>query len=52
MPTFGDPADDIALQILQSCFLDREVVGVDSRDLVVGLGSLHCLSQQIPAGVV
>jgi agmatine deiminase len=49
VPTFNDPADREALNILQKCFPDREVVGVACRDLVLGLGTLHCLTQQQPA---
>ena len=49
VPTFRDSNDDKALSILQSCFPDRKVVGVDSWDLIWGLGSFHCLSQQEPA---
>jgi agmatine deiminase len=49
-PTFRDAVnDDKALEILQSCFATRKVVGIDSTDLIWGLGSFHCLSQQEPA---
>lgn len=48
MPLFGDPADEMAAAALQSVFPDRQVVGVDSKDLVWGLGSFHCLTQQQP----
>jgi agmatine deiminase len=48
VPTFRDKQDDRALQILQSCFPDREVIGLDSWDIIWGLGSFHCLSQQEP----
>ncbi|TRX60836.1 agmatine deiminase family protein [Fulvivirga sp. M361] len=48
MPTFRDTADDAALSILQECFDDREVVGIDSLDIIWGLGSFHCLSMQEP----
>ncbi|GAC1475456.1 MAG: hypothetical protein NVSMB9_28040 [Isosphaeraceae bacterium] len=51
VPTFNDPADRQALAILASVFPDREVVGVHCLDLVLGLGTLHCLSQQQPAGL-
>jgi agmatine deiminase len=51
VPTFNDPADRIALDTLAQVFLDREVVGVHCVDLVLGLGTLHCLSQQQPANV-
>jgi agmatine deiminase len=49
VPTFQSKKDDQALQIIQSCFKDREVVGIDSTDIIWGLGSFHCLSQQEPA---
>jgi len=48
VPTFRDPNDEKALAILQHCFADRKVVGLDSFDLIWGLGSFHCLSQQEP----
>jgi agmatine deiminase len=48
VPTFRDKHDDRALEILQRCFPDRKVVGVDSVDIIWGLGSFHCLSQQEP----
>jgi len=50
VPTFDDPADRIALGILAELFRDRPVVGIHALDLVWGLGTLHCLSQQEPAG--
>jgi agmatine deiminase len=50
VPTFNDPADRIALDTLAQVFPGREVVGVHCGDLVLGLGTLHCLSQQQPAG--
>ncbi len=49
VPTFHDPADRQALDILARLFPDREVVGVHCVDLVLGLGTLHCLTQQQPA---
>lgn len=49
VPTFRCKKDDEALQIIQSCFKDREIVGIDSTDIIWGLGSFHCLSQQEPA---
>jgi agmatine deiminase len=49
VPTFDDPADRIALGILGELFPDRRVMGVDARDLVLGLGSFHCSTQQEPA---
>lgn len=49
VPTFGDPADDEALHVLQSEFPAHEVVGVSAIDLVWGLGAFHCMTQQQPA---
>jgi agmatine deiminase len=49
VPTFNDPNDRIALTTIAECFPDRQVVGIHSVDLVWGLGTLHCLSQQQPA---
>ncbi|MGE3309128.1 MAG: agmatine/peptidylarginine deiminase [Limisphaerales bacterium] len=50
VPTYRDPRDREALEILQREFPDRRVVGLDSTDLVWGLGSFHCISQQEPSG--
>ena len=50
VPTFNDPNDRIALNTLANLFPGREVVGVHAVDLVLGLGTLHCLTQQQPAG--
>jgi len=49
VPTFNDPKDRIALGILAELFKDRPVVGIHCVDLVLGFGTLHCLSQQEPA---
>jgi agmatine deiminase len=49
VPTFNDPADRVALEVLANCFPDREVCGIHAVDLVWGLGTLHCLTQQEPA---
>jgi agmatine deiminase len=49
VPTFQDEKNDaVAIDILQKCFTGRKVVGIDSTDLIWGLGSFHCLSQQEP----
>ena len=50
VPTFNDPADRVALGRLAELFPGREVVGVHAVDLVLGLGTLHCLTLQEPAG--
>ena len=49
VPTFRDRNDAMALERLQRGFPDRRVVGIDSSDLIWGLGSFHCISQQEPA---
>ncbi len=49
VPTFNDANDRHALNIIASCFPTREIVGIHAVDLVWGLGTLHCLSQQEPA---
>jgi agmatine deiminase len=48
-PTFNDPNDRVALNILSEVFPGREVIGIHSVDLVWGLGTLHCMTQQQPA---
>jgi agmatine deiminase len=50
VPTFNDPNDRIALGILSDLFPDRSVVGIHAVDLVLGFGTLHCLTQQQPRG--
>ena len=52
VPTFHDPKDRIALNILAEVFPDREIIGIHSVDLIWGLGALHCMTQQQPAGTV
>ena len=49
VPTFMDANDQVALKTLGRLFPDREVVGIACRDLVLGLGTLHCMTQQQPA---
>jgi len=49
VPTFRDKNDQKALDILTDCFPNRRIVGIDSTDIIWGLGSFHCLSQQEPA---
>jgi agmatine deiminase len=48
VPVFGDPNDRIALNTLARLFPDREIIGIYSRDLVLGLGTLHCMTMQQP----
>lgn len=49
VPTFNDPKDRVALGILSELFSDRSVVGIHAVDLVLGFGTLHCLTQQQPS---
>ncbi len=49
VPTFNDPHDRHALNIIANCFPTREVIGIHAVDLVWGLGTLHCMTQQEPA---
>jgi agmatine deiminase len=51
VPTYNFAQDDKAMQIIQTCFPTREVVGIDSTDIIWGLGSFHCLSQQEPSAI-
>ena len=50
VPTFNDPNDTVALTIIRGLFPGRSVVGIACTDLVLGLGTLHCLTQQQPSG--
>jgi agmatine deiminase len=49
MPTFNDAKDRVALNTLAELFVDRQVIGIHAVDLVWGLGTIHCLTQQQPA---
>jgi agmatine deiminase len=48
VPTFNDPADRVALDKLAALFPSREIVPIYCRDLVLGLGTIHCMTQQYP----
>lgn len=50
VPTFNDPNDRHALTVIAAAFPEREIIGIHSVDLVWGLGTLHCSSQQQPGG--
>ncbi len=49
VPTFNDPNDRRALNILAALFPDREVIGIHCGDFIWGLGAIHCMTQQQPA---
>lgn len=49
VPTFRSDRDEKAMAIIGQCFSNRKVIGIDSTDIIWGLGSFHCLSQQEPA---
>ena len=52
VPTYRDTADAVALERLRGCFPDREVIGIDCLPLIWQHGSLHCVTMQIPEGIV
>lgn len=52
VPTYNDPADAVALEVVQKAFPDREIIGIDCSTLVLQHGSLHCVTMQIPRGVL
>jgi agmatine deiminase len=49
VPTYRNDKDEKVLQIIAECFPDRKTIGIDSTEIIWGLGSFHCLSQQEPA---
>ena len=49
VPTFGGESDRGAMKAMEAAFPEREVVGIDCRALVFGLGTIHCVTQQIPS---
>lgn len=52
MPTYADPADAEALHLLQTSFIDRDVIGVPCRHVIEQYGSLHCVTMQLPMGSI
>ncbi len=50
-PTYGVPQDAEALTLIQTCFPDRKIIGIDCRALILQHGSLHCVTMQYPEGV-
>lgn len=52
LPVYADPADAIARQRLQACFPEREIIPINCLPLIQQYGSLHCVTMQLPAGVL
>lgn len=52
VPVYEDANDEVVLQRLQGCFPDREVIGIPARAIIEQSGSLHCLTMQLPKGVL
>jgi len=52
VPVYDDPADQIALERLQSCFPDLEIIAINCLPLIKQYGSLHCVTMQLPEGVL
>nr|WP_320012394.1 agmatine deiminase family protein [uncultured Desulfobulbus sp.] len=52
VPTYDDPQDQIALATIAQVFPDREIIGIDCRPLILQHGSLHCVTMQLPRGVL
>ena len=50
MPLLDERHDDTAARILGDCFPGREVIAVPSREILLGGGNIHCITQQVPAG--
>ena len=48
VPQFDDPMDAVAVSILQDCFQTRTVVPIAAREILIGGGNIHCITQQIP----
>lgn len=52
VPTYNDPADLLAMKIIKQAFPEREIIGIDCRQLIKQGGSLHCITMQLPQGVL
>ncbi len=52
VPTFDDPYDQLALNTFQTLLPSRKVVGVPAREILLGGGNIHCITQQQPWGVI
>lgn len=52
VPSYNDPTDEDALEVVQKAFPEREIIGIDCSTLIMQHGSLHCVTMQIPRGVL
>lgn len=52
LPQFDDPHDQLAMDVLKEAFPDRKIIPIYARDIIVGGGNIHCITQQIPKGIV
>lgn len=52
VPTYQDPMDDQVLQALADCFPERDIIGLDALAIIQQYGSLHCITMQLPAGII
>lgn len=50
MPGFDDPMDEVAKEVLVKLFPDREVIQLSTRNILIGGGNIHCITQQVPLG--
>lgn len=50
VPQFGVATDATAMRVVQSCFPKRRVIGIRSREILLGGGNIHCITQQVPRG--
>jgi len=50
MPTFNDPNDELAVKTLQELYPDRKIETVYAREILLGGGNIHCITQQVPRG--
>ena len=50
MPQFGDEHDETAVKILSEVFPERKVYPIAAKEILLGGGNIHCITQQIPAG--
>lgn len=51
LPQFNDPNDEVALNLMKALFPEREIACISARDILLGGGNIHCITQQIPKGI-